>query len=91
MSRRSKTLHERVPEGYVEISPEDAEKLHIDHNEMVKVITRRGEIEIKAKIINRVKKGLIFIPFILKSAAKFNKSAVDPGKDSLNLRPCAKD
>jgi predicted molibdopterin-dependent oxidoreductase YjgC len=91
MSRRSKTLNERVPEGYVEISKEDAEKLLINNNEMVKVATRRGEIEIKAKITHKVSKGLIFIPFHFEEAAAnvLTNAALDPIAKIPEYKVCA--
>ncbi len=91
MSRRSKTLNERVPEGYVEISKVDAEKLQINNNEMIKVATRRGEIGIKAKITHKVSEGLIFIPFHFKEAAAnvLTNAALDPIAKIPEYKVCA--
>jgi formate dehydrogenase alpha subunit len=91
MSRRSKTLNERVPEGYVEISKADADKLHIQEGEMVKIITRRGEINIKAYITNKVGPGLIFIPFHFEEAAAniLTNTALDPIAKIPELKVCA--
>ena len=91
MSRRSKTLNERVPEGYVEISQEDASKLKISDGEMVKVITRRGGIEIKARVSHKVKEGLIFIPFHFEEAAAniLTNAAVDPVAKIPEFKVCA--
>jgi len=91
MSRRSKTLNERVPEGYVEISKVDAEKLQINNNEMIKVATRRGEIRIKAKITHKVSEGLIFIPFHFKEAAAnvLTNAALDPIAKIPEYKVCA--
>ncbi len=91
MSRRSKTLNERVPEGYVEISKEDAQKLGINDNEMIKVATRRGEVRIKAKITNKVSDGLIFIPFHFEEAAAniLTIAALDPIAKIPEFKVCA--
>ena len=91
MSRRSKTLNDRMPEGYVEISSEDAKELQIDDNEMIKVLTRRGEINIKAKVSNKVFKGLIFIPFHFEEAAAniLTNAAVDPIAKIPEFKACA--
>jgi formate dehydrogenase alpha subunit len=91
MSRRSKTLNERVPEGYVEISQEDAKKLQINDNEMIKVVTRRGEIKIKARITHKVSIGLIFIPFHFEEAAAniLTNAALDPVAKIPELKVCA--
>ncbi len=91
MSRRSKTLNEIVPEGYVEISREDAQKLQINDNEKIKVITRRGEITIKAQITHKVSAGLIFIPFHFEEAAAnvLTNTALDPVAKIPELKVCA--
>ncbi|MDD4765521.1 MAG: formate dehydrogenase subunit alpha [Atribacterota bacterium] len=91
MSRRSKTLNERVPEGYVEISKVDADRLYIKEKEMVKVITRRGEISIKARLTHKVSPGLIFIPFHFEEAAAniLTNAALDPIAKIPELKVCA--
>lgn len=91
MSRRSPTLNARVPEGYVEISTDDASALGISDGEKVKVKSRRGEIITKAKITHRVKKGLIFIPFHFKEAAAnvLTNPALDPIAKIPEFKVCA--
>jgi predicted molibdopterin-dependent oxidoreductase YjgC len=91
MSRRSKTLNERVPEGYVEISPEDAEKLQINDQELILVSTRRGEIKIKARVTQKVSAGLIFIPFHFEEAAAniLTNAALDPVAKIPEYKVCA--
>jgi len=54
MTRRSEKLDREVPEGYVEISPEDAVRLGLGKSARVRVISRRGEIETKVWITKRV-------------------------------------
>ncbi len=63
MTRRSTTLDKEVPTGFVEINAEDAKDLNIIDGETVKVSTRRGDVEITAKVTKDIKKGIIFIPF----------------------------
>lgn len=80
MSRRTAALNAFVDEGYMEISPEDAHTLDIQNNDYVKVSTRRGEIEIKAHISERVFPGSVFIPFHFSEAPANNltNDALDP-------------
>jgi predicted molibdopterin-dependent oxidoreductase YjgC len=80
ISRRSKTLDTLVPEGYVEIHPEDAEELRIKENDNVQIESRRGKIVTKAKITDRVVKGSVFTPFHFKEAAAniLTNDAMDP-------------
>lgn len=65
MTRRVKQLHQAVPEAYVEISRGDALALGVQHNERVKVVSRRGEVVLQAKIDDRGRPpaGTVFIPF----------------------------
>jgi predicted molibdopterin-dependent oxidoreductase YjgC len=80
MTRRSEKLDQEVPEGYVEISPEDADRLGLGKSEPVRVISRRGEIETKAWITRRVPPGTVFIPFHFAEAAAnvLTNPAMDP-------------
>ena len=91
MSRRSATLNARVPEGYVEVSPQDSVDMGIIDGEKVKVKSRRGEIIIKTKVTVRVKKGLIFIPFHFEEAPAniLTINAVDPIAKIPEYKVCA--
>lgn len=91
MSRRSPTLNDRFPEGYVEISKEYVEEMGILDGEKVKVKTRRGEIIISALITHRVDKNLIFIPFHFKEAAAnvLTNPALDPIAKIPEYKVCA--
>ncbi|MEW9051498.1 MAG: nitrate reductase catalytic subunit NapA [Neobacillus sp.] len=65
MTRRVPELHRAFPEALCEIHPEDAEKLGVKTGDFVKVISRRGEVKIKATTTGRGNppKGLIYVPF----------------------------
>ena len=80
MTRRSEKLDREVPEGYVEISPEDAGRLGLGKSARVRVISRRGTIETRAWITRRVPPGTVFIPFHFAEAAAnlLTNAAVDP-------------
>ena len=80
MTRRSEKLDQEVPEGYVEISPEDADRLGLGKSEPVRIVSRRGEIETKAWITRRVPPGTVFIPFHFAEAAAnvLTNPALDP-------------
>jgi formate dehydrogenase alpha subunit len=80
MTRRSEKLDREVPEGYVEISPEDATELGLQKSARIRVISRRGAIETRAWITRRVPAGTVFIPFHFAEAAAnvLTNPAVDP-------------
>ena len=63
MSRRSEGLKELAPEAHAEINPADAQKLEIEDGTRVSVASRRGKIELKAKVTERSPVGVVFIHF----------------------------
>ncbi|RHW38017.1 nitrate reductase catalytic subunit NapA [Neobacillus notoginsengisoli] len=65
MTRRVPELHRAVPEALCEIHPDDASTLGISEGDKVKVVSRRGEVEVKAVLNGRGNppKGLIYVPF----------------------------
>ena len=65
MTRRIPVLHRAMPRAYVEISAEDARELGIVNRERVRLVTRRGSMEIEARIDYRGQpaRGQVFVPF----------------------------
>lgn len=59
---RTAELQERDPEAYIQISKEDGEQLGIQDGDMVIAESRRGKVEIEARI-GLMKKGQVFLPF----------------------------
>lgn len=91
MTRKVKGLNEKVPENYIEINPEAAAKLGISDGEMLHVTSRRGSINVKAKISNRVKGNVVFVPFHFAEAAAnaLTNGVLDPGCKTPELKVCA--
>jgi len=91
MTRRTSTLDREVPGGYVEIHPQDAEKLQLRDGEQVRVSSRRGQIEIAVKITEKVKEGSVFIPFHFRESAAnvLTNPAVDPIAKIPEYKICA--
>ncbi len=63
MTRRAAGLLAVYPEALVEVSAEDAQRLGLADGDMVRVISRRGTIEAKAWVTDRVNAGLVFTTF----------------------------
>jgi len=85
-------LNEINPECFVEISKEDARRLGIKSNDIIKVLSRRGEIKAKAIVTERVDKGTVFIPFHYADAAAnvlTNGKAIDPIAKIPEYKVCA--
>jgi predicted molibdopterin-dependent oxidoreductase YjgC len=91
MTRRSKKLNSEVPEAYIEIHPDDAQRIGLNGGRRVRVVSRRGEIVLGARITKRIKSGIVFIPFHFAEAAAnaLTNSAVDPVAKIPEYKVCA--
>jgi predicted molibdopterin-dependent oxidoreductase YjgC len=63
MTRKVEGLNILRGEGLVEINPEDASSLGISDGDMVKVISRRGEVVARAKVTEVSPVGVVFMTF----------------------------
>ncbi|MCX6689721.1 MAG: formate dehydrogenase subunit alpha, partial [Methanoregula sp.] len=59
--------------------------------EMVKAITRRGEIKIGARVTKNIKKGVVFMPFHYAECAAnvLTNNALDPVASIPEFKACA--
>jgi formate dehydrogenase major subunit len=91
MTRKVKGLNEKVPGAYIEISQAAAEKLGVNDGEMLKVSSRRGSISVKAKLSNRVKENVVFVPFHFAEAAAntLTNGVLDPKSKIPEFKVCA--
>ncbi len=91
MTRRTSILDREVPGAYVEIHPQDAQRLKLKKGDWVRVSSRRGEIEIFVNITEKVKEGSVFIPFHFREAAAnvLTNPAVDPVAKIPEYKICA--
>lgn len=65
MTRRVPQLHQAQPKAYVEMNAEDAREMGLSDGALVKVVSRRGELELEARVNGRgaPPPGRLFIPF----------------------------
>jgi formate dehydrogenase alpha subunit len=91
MTRLSRGSMERCPESLVEINPQDAEKLGIEDGQTVKVTSRRGTLQAKAKITARSDRGTVFMNFHFHEAAVnlLTNPALDPVAKIPEYKVCA--
>lgn len=91
MSRRSEKLHKEAPEAYVELHPDDAQRIGVGRHPRVRVSSRRGEIELAARVTDRIIPGVVFIPFHYAEAAVnvLTNSAFDPVAKIPEYKVCA--
>src|SRR3954470_5688555 len=69
MTRRAAVLDEIEPEAVASLAPAELRRLGIAAGDPVRVKTRRGEIELKARADSAVAPGQVFIPFCYAEAA----------------------
>ncbi len=91
MSRRVKEIEAHAGEAYVEINPSDAEAKGITDNDRIRLVSRRGDLSIKARITNRVRPGTIFVPIHYHEAAanRLTNDALDPVVKIPEYKVCA--
>ena len=65
MTQRIPTLHHALPHAYVEINPDDARDLGIRNHDTVRLVSRRGSVEMQARINYRSQppRGQLFAPW----------------------------
>ena len=64
MSKTGKVnkLKQHTKQAFLEINPEDAFRLNIEEDTVVSVKSKRGNVQVKAKITTNIKKGVVFLP-----------------------------
>lgn len=60
-TQNSAGLEKYSPEELAELNPADAKRLEISDGEVIKVASRRGELETKVKLTERVPLGMVFM------------------------------
>jgi len=91
MSRRTPKLDAEVSEAYCQINPADAAKEKLRSGEMISLTTRRGRIEMVARITDQVPEGMLFVPFHFAEACVniLTNPALDPACGMPEYKVCA--
>jgi formate dehydrogenase major subunit len=69
MTRRSFALDAIQPEAHVYLNPGDAAEMGVTSGDFVRVSSRRGSIELRARLSHRDTPGTCFVPFHFREAA----------------------
>jgi formate dehydrogenase alpha subunit len=91
MTRRSDKLEQEVPAAYVEMHPQDAAQIGLNGARQVRVSSRRGQIEVAVRLTDKIRPGVVFIPFHFAEAAAnaLTNSAFDPIAKIPEFKVCA--
>jgi predicted molibdopterin-dependent oxidoreductase YjgC len=91
MTRKVTGLNALEPEGVVEINPSDASSLKIKDGNIVKVVSRRGEVTVKAKVTEKSPQNVVYMTFHFAESAVnlLTNPALDPVAKIPELKVCA--
>lgn len=90
-------LKQHTKEAFLEIHPEDAEITGIEDNQIVIVRSRRGEVQVRAKVTTTIKQGVVFLPMHwgkilgndLNRANNITSNIIDPLSKEPDFKFCA--
>jgi len=89
-TNKSDVLRKLAPRSvYVEINPEDAERLGIVSDEVVVVRSRRGELRAAVLITATVQPGQVFVPMHFDGVNQLTFPAFDPHSRQPSYKACA--
>ncbi|WP_226669018.1 assimilatory nitrate reductase catalytic subunit NasC [Metabacillus litoralis] len=71
-TRKSSALAARNFESYLEIHPETAKRYSIEHNNLVSVTSKRGNIVVRSKLSEKIRKDTVFVPIHWTDAQNVN-------------------
>lgn len=91
MTRRSAGLMEVYGKSLIEVNPDDAQRMGLNGNKMVRVVSRRGSIEAEAWVTDRVPPGMVYANFHFPeaSANELTLAALDPVAKIPEYKICA--
>ncbi len=84
-------LNYLLSEETADISAEDAAALGIRHGEVIRVKSRRGQVEVKAKVTDQVPKGMVWMAFHFRdgNANWLTNAVFDPSTLTAEYKACA--
>ncbi|BDI28078.1 molybdopterin oxidoreductase [Capsulimonas corticalis] len=91
-TRRVEKLRANAPEAFVEIHPSLARRFGIADGDMVRLATRRGAAEAKARLTTSIRQDTIFVPFHWAGKGRANlltNPALDPTSRMPEFKICA--
>ncbi|MBK8975899.1 MAG: nitrate reductase [Planctomycetes bacterium] len=93
MTMEAPELRRAYPECYVEIHPDDARRLGVRTGQPVRIVSRRGEAVIKARVVAMPRPGMVFVPWHWADEASLINyvtiDAYDPGSKQPEFKVCA--
>ena len=90
-TERAAGLNDLPGEETADISPADGAASGIEHGEMIRVRSRRGEVVVRAKLTDRVPRGMVWIAFHFREACAnwLTNPVFDPISQTAEYKACA--
>ncbi|HZN75968.1 MAG TPA: molybdopterin oxidoreductase family protein [Micromonosporaceae bacterium] len=91
-TRRVAALHRAAPGAFVEVHPDPAAALSISDGQLVRVVSRRGVVEVPARVVDTIRPDTLFVPFHWPGTARANSvtsDALDPVSRMPEFKVCA--
>lgn len=88
-TRRIAALNAVVPEVFVELHPDLAERLEVEPGDLLRVVGRRGAAEGVARVTPAVRPDTVFMPFHWAGANLLTNPALDPVSRMPEFKVCA--
>jgi len=91
MTMKSVGLNNLAPRCFVEMAHEDADRFEIAEGDVVRVVSRRGELTAQARISEKAVEGTVFLPFHFADAAAnmLTNPVLDPVAKIPEFKVCA--
>lgn len=91
MTGRSEGLDVLLGEETVDMAPADAKSLEITHGEKVRVVSRRGDVEVRANLSDRIPQGMVWMAFHFREGCAnwLTNPAFDPETRTAEYKACA--
>jgi nitrate reductase NapA len=93
MTRRIPELYKAMPDAWLYMHPDDAKKRNLQRGDIVRLSTRRGEIQVRVETRGRNKPpvGLVFVPFFdeHRLVNKLTLDATCPISKETDFKKCA--
>ena len=91
-TRRIAELTAAVPEAYVEVHPDTAERAGLADGDLAAVTSRRGAVRARVRCVPTLRPDLVFLPFHFPDAQRANlitMPALDPVSRMPEFKVCA--
>lgn len=93
MTMQASELKRAYPGCFAEVHPTDAKKLGVKTGDKLKITSRRGEIVVRARVVEIPRPGMVFAPMHwadeLSQVNKVTIDAYDPGSKQPEFKICA--